>query len=318
MLFNIYFPLVLLIDYIRFSYTIYTSEGGINLDYYCFPTKTGDVSIFFDLEQYTNPRERNFYQMAQENVMLAQQKGKLLLFDLRTQTFIDNNGDTIDIKGKEIFPRCKIQDSEQLLNAIESHGGNSIVTRADSEIVENWFEYIGVGREILKTTFGELQDNLSFYEEKYGTSFFVKTVKKGFAGICSVLQTGESKALFSFVGRSLLGGNMIISDNSTPVLVTNALSILRDDYGKREWRVFVVRDRIWSISRVSDDLVPIEPLITQKVQCIMNQISYISSFPSSYCIDFFEYERDGKVIFDICELNPIESSGVYRNNDLVI
>ena len=89
------------------------------MDYYCFPTKTGDISVFLNLEQYTDYSERFFYQITQEDVMLAKQKGKLLLFDLRAKTFIDCNGNAIDIRGKEIFPRCKIQDSEQLLDAIE-------------------------------------------------------------------------------------------------------------------------------------------------------------------------------------------------------
>lgn len=88
--------------------------------------------------------------------MLAKQKGKLLLFDLKTQTFIDCNGNAIDISEKEIFPRCKIQESEQLLNAIENNGGNSIVTQADSKIVESWFEYIDVQRKFFRTTFGEI------------------------------------------------------------------------------------------------------------------------------------------------------------------
>jgi len=287
------------------------------LDYYCFPTKTGDVSVFFNLEQYTNYREKFFYQIAQEDVMLAKQKGKLLLFDLRTQTFIDCNGDNIDIRGKEIFPRCKIQESERLLKAIEENGGNSIVTRADSKIVENWFECIDVQRKFLRTTFGEVQKNLVFYEKKYGSKFFLKTVKKQFSNICHIMQTGESKCLFSFVGRSLFGGNMLISDNSTPVLVTDALSIIKDDYGKREWRVFVVKNKIWCISRASDDLVDIEPYIIEKIQRRIEQLSEISNFPSSYCVDFFEYDNNGEVIFDICEFNSIESSGVYRNNDLV-
>ena len=104
------------------------------MDYYCFPTKTGDISVFLNLEQYTDYSERFFYQITQEDVMLAKKKGKLLLFDLRTQTFIDCDGNAINIKGKEIFPRCKIQDSEQLLDAIEKNGGNSIVTRADSKV----------------------------------------------------------------------------------------------------------------------------------------------------------------------------------------
>ena len=127
------------------------------MDYYCFPTKTGDISVFFNLEQYDNSRERFFYQIAKEDVMLAKQKGKLLLLDLRTQTFIDNNGNTVDINGKEIFPRCKIQDSEQLLSAIENNGGNSIVTRADSKIVD----YYGLHLEKFKTILNFMKKNLA-------------------------------------------------------------------------------------------------------------------------------------------------------------
>lgn len=284
------------------------------MDYYCFPTRTGDISVFFNLEQYTDSSERFFYQTTQENVMLAKQKGKLLLFDLRTQTFIDCNGNAIDIRGKEIFPRCQIQESEQLLNAIANNRGNSIVSRTDSKIVENWFEYIDVQRKFLRTTFGEVQNNLHFYEKKFGNEFFLKTVKKQFSNICHIIQMGDSKVLFSFVGHSLFGGNMLISDNLTPVLVTDALSIIKDDYGKREWRVFVVKGKIWCISRTSDDLVDIEPYIIEKIQRKIEQLSEKSIFPSSYCVDFFEYDNNGEVVFDICEFNPIECSGVYRNN----
>lgn len=288
------------------------------MDYYCFPTKTGDISVFFNLEQYHNSRERFFYEIAQEDVKLAKQKGKLLLFDLRTLTFIDYNGNVVNINGKEIFPRCKIQESEQLLNAIENNGGKSIVTQADLKIVENWFEYIDVQREFLRTTFGKIQSNLPFYEEKYGNKFFLKTVKKQFSGICHIVQMDDnSKGLFAFVGHSMFGGNMIIADDSTPVLVTDILSIVKDDYGKREWRVFVVKNKIWCISRASDDLVDIEPYVVEKIQRKISELSEIAQFPSSYCIDFFEYDIKGEIIFDICEFNSIESSGVYRNNDLV-
>ncbi len=287
------------------------------MDYYCFPTKTGDISVFFNLEQYDNSRERFFYQIAQEDVILAKQKGKLLLFNTITQIFIDNDGNSVDINGKEIFPRCKIQDSEQLLSAIERNGGNSIVTRANSKIVESWFEHIDVQRKFLRTTFGEVQENLNFYEKKFGNQFFLKTIKKQFSNICHIIQMGNSKILFSFVGYSLFSGNMLISDNSTPVLVTDALSIIRDDYGKREWRVFVVKSKIWCVSRASDDLIDIEPYIFEKIKTKIEQISEVSIFPSSYCVDFFEYDNNGEIIFDICEFNPIESSGVYRNNDLV-
>ena len=287
------------------------------MDYYCFPTKTGDISVFFKLEQYDNSGERFFYQGAQKEVVLAKQKGKLLLFDLRTQTFIDNNGDAVDIKGKEIFPRCKIQESEQLFSAIEKNGGNSIATQADSKIVENWYGHIDVRRKFLRTTFGEVQNNLDFYERKFGNQFFVKTIKNQFSNICHIRQIGNSKILFSFRGHNLFVGNMLIEDNATPVLVTDALSIIKDEHGKREWRVFVVKDKIWCISRTSNNFIDIEPYVIKKIRRRIEKISKVSIFPSSYCVDFFEYDNNGKIIFDICEFNPIESSGFYRKNDLI-
>lgn len=287
------------------------------MDYYCFPTKTGDVSVYFNLEQYTDTREKFFYQIAQEDVRLAKQKGKLLLFDLRTKSFVDYDGKTVDINGKEIFPRCKIQESEELLQAIENHGGVSIVTKADSQIVENWFDYVEVKREFLKTTFGEVNENIDFYEDKYGKAFFLKTIKKQFSKVCYIMELGEGKSIFAYMGHSMFGGQMLISDYSTPVLVTDALSIISDNNGKREWRAFVVKNKIWCVSRASDDLVDVEPYVIEKIREKVEDLSKNSTFPSSYCVDFFEYDDNGETIFDICEFNSIESSGVYRNNDLV-
>ena len=288
------------------------------MDYYCFPTKTGDISVFFDLGQYENSREKFFYQIAQEDVRLAKEKGKLLLFDLRTKTFVDCEGRKVDIKDKEIFPRCKIQESEELLEALEKYGGNSIVTKADSKMVENWFKYIPVKREFQQTTFGEVMSNLEFYENKYGKSFFLKTVEKQFSKVCYIMDFSGGKGLFAFTGCSMMGGNMLISDNSTPVLVTEELSVISDDNGKREWRVFVVNDKMWCISRSSDDLVEIEPYVIERVKEKIDEISKNPKFPSSYCVDFFEYDCKGETFFDICEFNSIESSGVYRNNDIVL
>ena len=287
------------------------------MDYYCFPSRTGDISVFFNLDQYNDSREKFFYEITQEDVSLAIQKGKLLLFNINNETFIDCNGNVVDIRKKEIFPRCTIQESEQLLSAIERKGGNSIVTIADSKIVENWFEYVDTQRKFLRTTFGEVQKNLHSYESKYGRSFFLKTIKKQFSNICFIMEIDGSKSLCSLVGHSLLGTNMLISDNSTPVLITNAISIIKDNYGKREWRVFVVKNKIWCISRISDDLVDIEPYVIEKIQKKIEDISKTPIFPSSYCVDFFEYDDNGKIVFDICEFNSIESSGVYRNNDIV-
>lgn len=289
------------------------------MDYYCFPTITGDLSVFLDLDQYTNSNERGFYERTQKSVMLAKKQGKLLLYDLRTKTFIDSDGKTVNIKGKEIFPRCKIQESEELLNAIEKNGGNSIVSYNDSKMIENWFKYIKIKRKFIQTTFGALKQHLNFYDLNYGNHFFMKTVKKQFSNKCGIITVFDEPNLYAFANNRMYSVNGLISDDST-VLVTDTLSIVHDDYGEREWRVFVVKNKILCISRKSDDLVEIDPSTVEKIQHMINRISQIADFPSSYSVDFFEYydpADEDEVIFDICEFNSIEASGVYRNNDLV-
>ena len=52
---------------------------------------------------------------------------------------------------------------------------------------------------------------LIFFEKKFGNKIFLKTVKKQFLNICQIIQMDDSKSLFSFVGHSLFGGNMLIS-----------------------------------------------------------------------------------------------------------
>lgn len=299
-----------------FIYKLYI-KGGIKLDYYCFPTETGDTSVFFSLEQYTNSREKAFYSRTQKDINLALQKDKLLLFNLKTKEFIDSNGNHIDIKGKEIFPRCKIQDADLLLNTIEKNGGNSIVTWQDSQTIIHWFEAIKTKRNITCSTLKDVITNIDFYEKKYGKSFFLKTVMKQFSGTCAIMPLVNSKYLVTMTGPLFRDINSIIPDDLTPVLVTNSLSIINDDYGKREWRIFVVKNEILCVSRLSNEPVTIESNILKKIKAKVKQISKISNFPSSYCVDFFEYEHNGEIIFDICEFNPIESAGRYGNNDFI-
>ena len=292
----------------------------IKIDYYCFPTKTGDISVFIDLDQYTNWREREFYEIAQEDVLLAKKKGKLLLFDLRNNTFVDKRGNVVDISDKVIFPRSTIGEADILLEHIEKANGKSITARGDYDlIVEHWFEIIKTKREFKVTTIGEVQQNLEKYEETYGKSFFIKTIKKGFSGICIIMDLNfddsktPSKHLVDSYFHSV---NMSISKQDTPVLVYKALKIIKDDFGKREWRAFVVNNELLCLSRASDDVVPIEDYIYEKVRSKIRE--YEGVMPSSYVVDFFEYiEDNGGTIFDVCEFNPIVASGVYQNNDLV-
>lgn len=235
------------------------------------------------------------------------------MFDLRNNTFVDENGDVVDISDKVIFPRSTIGDADLLLEKIEEANGKPITKRADYDIVERWFELVETKRKLIKTTRREVEKNLDKYERLYGKSFFLKTIKKGFSGICMIFEHDNSKYLIDSHFHSV---NMSINNPDELVLVYKALKIVKDQYGKREWRAFIVNNELLCLSRASDDVVPIEEYVYDKVREKISEFKGV--MPLSYVVDFFEYTDDnGETVFDVCEFNPIVASGVYQNNDLV-
>ena len=311
----------------------------VHIDYYCFPTKTGDISPYMELEQYTNYREKLHYQLAQEDVLLSKKLGKLALFDLRNNTFVDENGNQIDLFGKKVFPRATIQESDLLMEYLEKVNADSITARSDYKNVENWFRLIPTRRLYKETTFGEVQKNLEVYEKEYGQSFFLKTIEKGFSGVCFIMSFNHDSNSTSSIecdsdfgvkkeneektkvktkvlmDSSMHSVNMSIRGSDTAVLVYPAVKLLKDEYGRREWRAFVVENELWCLSRFADNVVPIEDYVYEKVRKKIKQFEGI--LPESYVVDFFEYDNNGETVFDVCECNPIIASGVFQNNDLV-
>ena len=309
----------------------------VNVEYYCFPTKTGDISPYMELEQYTNSRERSHFRLAQEDVLLSKKLGKLALFDLRNNTFIDENGMPLNLKGKKVFPRAMIQESDLLMEYLEKAEADSITARADYKIIEHWFEVIPTKRKFKQTTFGEVERNIETYEKEYGKTLFMKTIEKGFSGVCIIFgfdfnssfsfgsdsdlvtekknEKEEKKKTKVLMDSTMHSVSMTIRKNDTAVLVYPAINLLKDEYGRREWRAFVVENELWCLSRFADNVVPIEEYVYEKARTKIKEFE--GKLPSSYVVDFFEYEEDGETIFDVCEFNPIIASGVFQNNDLV-
>ncbi|MBE5822026.1 MAG: hypothetical protein E7311_05525 [Clostridiales bacterium] len=294
----------------------------MHIDYYCFPTKTGDISVYMDTDQYTNHREFIHYQYAKEDVLLAIEKSKLLLFDLRNNTFIDEKGNEVDISGKVIFPRSTIQEADILMEYLEKTDAKPITARKDYEIIENWFHTIKTKREFRITTLGELNENLDKYEKIYGKSMFIKTIQKGISGVHIIFDVnfdnkdGSKTAKKVLLDSTFHNFHLAHYSGDTPILIYPAVSILKDTYGRREWRAFVVNNELLCLSRFSDNVVPIEDYIYEKVKDKIKECE--GKIPSSYVVDFFEYtDENNETIFDIVEFNPIIASGVFQNNDLV-
>lgn len=301
----------------------------MKIDFYCFPTKTGNLSVFRDLKQYIDREERFYYQCTQEDVFRALERGKLLLFDLRNNTFLSEHGKEVDITGKVIFPRSTIADAKLLLNAIEEKGGYSIMKLKDYEEVEYWFKKVPTNRKYKLTTLRELEENLDQYYEEYGKIIFVKTVLKKFSGLCKIIdinalqliqsegeKTVEKTSLKKFLVDSInVSVSSSIKNPDTEILVYKPVDILMDEFGRKEWRAFVVNNELLSLSRCSDKIIPIERYVYNIVRSLIAEIK--GKIPASYVLDVFEYYEGNQIVFDILECNPIISSGVYRNNDLV-
>jgi len=293
------------------------------IDFYCYPSKTGELSVFLETEQYQDSKEKEYYEYMQREVLAAKEKKKLLLYHLETDKFLDENGKQVNIFGKIILPRSTIPYVEELLKAIKRHKGISLVNEMDEESVAYWFDRIPTIRNIQLTTRGELEADLEVIEEVYSDVFFLKTVRKGFAGICSILSADfgfwDSKTKFLMVrdGRYGIGINMVIPNEDTPLMICQAVKVLQDDFGKREWRAFVIEHELVSLSRHEDEPVVVEEVIFKKAKQKIAEWKEI--MPSCYVVDFFEYtDKDGTIWFDVCECNSIVASGIYYNNNIIV
>ena len=116
-------------------------------------------------------------------------------------------------------------------------------------------------------------------------------------------------------------------DDSRTVVIADNLDIKADEHGLLEYRVFVIDGQIRFISRAVDDKnmplgvgndlpIPadIRAQVSEKVPAILSN----PEFPTTFCVDFFEYtDATGKSQFDICEFNPLESSGLFVSGSLM-
>ena len=72
----------------------------------------------------------------------------------------------------------------------------------------------------------------------------MKTIEKGFSGICIILEMNfdseEGKKTKVLMDSTMHSVSMSLRDRKAPVLVYPAVKLLKDEYGRREWRAFVV------------------------------------------------------------------------------
>lgn len=129
--------------------------------------------------------------------------------------------------------------------------------------------------------------------------FFCKTNYKALSGI--------TDDLVSFLGYATE-----TMPPSTKVIISEVLDLLTDEKGKLEYRCFIVRGRVSSISRYIDYDTDYEipPEITAFAEAFVTD--HHALLPDCYVLDVGECARRGPVVI---ELNGIVASGRYEKND---
>lgn len=243
-------------------------------------------------------------------VKYAKMLGLYIYYDELLDIFYDEFDDPIDIKGMNIFPRTSISQTKTLLDAIEIHLGNSLITQEDYEKTLNWPNYIETIRNNIILTGEEIINNPDYISEIFGNNkIFFKTKMKNFSQIIEVSKLYEDNSPFMKTLKKHSQDEFIISDE---------VFIEHDKNGPLEYRAFIINGNIYNISRISNTLLCTIPKeIIYKLQEIVSKLKE-TDFPKSYVIDLFIYKNKfGEKVVDILECNPIIASGIYLYNSVI-
>jgi len=258
--------------------------------YYCYSIKRG----LFDNEMQ-HAKDTNVY----------------IFYDEETDKFYTKEEKELDINGLNIFPRTGALQANKLLNAIIRHKGNCLIKETDYNITLDWPNYIETKRKNIIMTGKEILENPNKIVDMFGNNkVFFKTKNKNYSGIIEVLDLTNSSRIINKALENHQNEDFIISD---------VVSILKDEFGPLEYRCFVVNNKILNVSRVCDYLYhKIDERIIFELQNYIERLEK-TDFPNSYVIDIFEYiDEFGEKNIDILECNPIVASGTFLYNSVFL
>ena len=243
---------------------------------------------------------------SEREMALSKINGNGILYDDDLKEFRDSDGNIFDITGKVIFPRTGVSQIYDMNDEIVKQGGIPIITNEQIDLVVDWPNYYTTDRKIQIFKGKDLIniDVVKNLETEYGKEIFIKTKDKNFNGIIPVSLLKDNECAFYITLTHHLEDEFIISEK---------VNIIEDEFGKKEYRCFIVDNQVYNISRLTTEVLhKIDEDVLLKVQEIVEQMK--DKFQGYYVVDLFKYEKDGKVNIDVVEFNPIHSSGLYLYN----
>ncbi len=257
--------------------------------YYCFNAKE------FDDKQRTN-----------REIAYAVEHKCFIYYDEDEDVFKDYNDNIIDVSNKQVIPASFIMQLPSMIEALQNKGAIIPNTLEEIRKVEEWYKYFETQRLTLHFTGADLnnQEFLNYLYEVFQNNpeVFLKTKKKDFNGVIdlSELFDKESDLRKAFTYHE-----------DEEFILSEKVDVNTDEIGRQEYRIFVFKNRIMNISRITDRTyhqIPIEVL--EYAERIISGKPL--DFPSTFVLDIFSYQN----MYDILEMNPFEASGRYLYNSI--
>ena len=241
-------------------------------------------------------------------IQLAVKKNIAVFYNEETG-FVDSLGKRIDIKGKRIMPRTFVSTINQINEVILSNGGLLVLSHEDDEKILNWPKYYRPKRKafIFKgkdLTNEEIVNNI---RKIFGDRIFIKTKEKNFNGIIPTSLLEDKECNFY---------KALLCSLDTDFIVSGVVDLVKDEYGIKEYRCFVMDNEVANISRFTENVLhTIDQEVLDKAKELVSNLKGI--MPTCYVVDLFQYEVDGRKEIDVVEFNPFHSSGIYLYNSAI-
>jgi hypothetical protein len=204
--------------------------------------------------------------------------------------------------GYEVLVRAHVGVEQSLLAFVEAKHGTNVADWDSQELTLEWYKHVRPEYLKRKVAWFPMEsiysEDLSPFMDKQGR-FFCKTNHKtrGYAGVTNNLV-------------AFLGYQSQIMPLSTEVIVSEPLDILMDAKSKLEYRCYVVRGSVSSISRYRD--YDIDYAIPREIEEFAEAFAadHQATLPGCYVLDLAASDRGLVVI----ELNGIVASGRHEKN----
>lgn len=252
--------------------------------------------------------DKNFDNLPRTNreIAYALAHNSFIYYDENENVFKDYNDNIVDVNGIKVIPSSFVLQLPNMINALIKNGAIIPNTLEDINKVEEWYNYFETQRLIVPFTGKDLQDPefLSYLYEVFNRNpeVFLKTKKKDFNGIIDLTELFDKNSDLR---------KAISYHEDEEFILSEKVEVNQDELGQEEYRVFIYKNRIMNISRITDSTyhqIP-EDLI-EYIYSVLERRP--SNFPSTFVLDIFSYQH----LYDILEMNPFEASGKYLYNSI--